>query len=109
MPITPIDAKTNLVGNNESSRIRENQKTQEQGQSQLVTQNTQKEQAKFETVNNSEASENKHIRPEDQGGGDEKTPPDQHKKAKEEPEEEKEETPPIPDPTGRGKKIDLKA
>ena len=83
MPITPIDAKTNIVVNNESSRLRENQKNQEQGQTQLVTQNTQKEAVKFETVHATEGAEGKIIREDDQEAEREKSEPDtEAKKAK---------------------------
>jgi len=113
MSITPIDVKTNIAGNNDASRIRENQKNQELGSTQLVAQNTEKEQVKFETVHNSEATEGKVIRQEDQEAEREKPQPDIKKKArkpKPEEEEEKDSPPTLPDPQGvRGLKIDVKA
>lgn len=114
MPITPADAKVNLSVNTEASRLRENQKNQELGQGQLIAQNKEKDQEKLETIHNTEASEGKVMRQEDEDAEREKEQPDQSlknsqaKKAEEPPAEEK--SPPLPDPKGiRGMKIDFKA
>lgn len=114
MPITPADAKVNLSVNTEASRLRENQRNQELGQGQLIAQNQEKEKEKLETIHNTEATEGKVIRQEDEDSERAKEQPDQSpknpqaKKTEDQPVEEK--SPPIPDPKGiRGMKIDFKA
>lgn len=111
MAITPIDAKTSFVGNNDASRLREIQQAQEAGPALLVTQQQEKAQEKFETVHTTENSEGKVIRQEDESAEKEKEQPDNEKRKKQAASEtEKDETPKIPDPDGlRGMKIDIKA
>ena len=112
MPLTPIDAKTNLVGNNDASRLRENQKNQELGQTQLLAQNESKIQEKFENVRDPDGVEHHVIRKEDEDAEHEKSRPDNPKKQAQPKSEENPEEPatPLPDPEGiRGLKIDFKA
>lgn len=112
MPITPLDVKTNLVGNNDVSRLRENQKSQEMGPAQQAVQNQNKVQEKFETVHTAESAEDKLLRKQDEEAERDKLQPDQQKKQGKEKgkEEEKEEPPKLPDPDRiRGMRIDLKA
>ena len=111
MPITPIDAKTVLVGNNDASRLREIQKSQELGQTQLLTQNEDKIQEKFESIHDPDAAEHHALHKEDEDAEHAKGQPDNQKKqAQPKPEEKEEPAPPLPDPDGiRGLKIDFKA
>ena len=112
MPLTPIDAKTNLAGNNDASRLREVQKTQELGQTQLLAQNEAKIQEKFEQVHNPDAAEHHVLRKDDEEAEREKGQSDNQKKQAQAKADDKKEEPeaPLPDPEGiRGLKIDFKA
>jgi hypothetical protein len=98
------------MGNDESSRLRENQKAQEAGLAENVAQNKNANAQKSETVQKTENTEGKVIRKED-----EEAEKKQQGKASanarsgEKPgEDEEKKHPTIPDGT-RGLKIDLKA
>lgn len=108
MPITPIDMKTNLMANNDVSRIREGQKAQESGQAGLVTQLQQKDQQKMETVQNSQAADHRAIRKEDEDAEREKSQPDTEPPTKDAipDDEEEKKLEQLPDGV-RGMKIDI--
>lgn len=111
MTIKPIDIKTSMLVNQDASRLREDAKTQEAGQAHLVAQQQVKGQEKFEAVQNSQATESKVIRKEDEGAEKEKSAPDRPpKKAKKEGEEETdlEKAAPLSDGV-RGSMLDVKA
>jgi len=76
MTLRPIDMKTAILTNNDASRIREEAKNQEAGQAINVSQNVEKGQEKFEAVQNTQASEHKHIRNQDEAAEKEKGNPD---------------------------------
>lgn len=66
MSVRPIDLKTPLASNTESSRLREQQKAAEAGQDHFQTQNQQQGQVKFETVTGPQASEGRVLRKEEE-------------------------------------------
>ena len=109
MPITPIELKTKIIANNEASRLRENQKQQEAGQSALVAQNQDKIQTKADTLQQTEDAEGKLIKKEDEEA--ERKRKEAEAKARKAPEEEGKDQPEsLPDPDGvRGYKLDIKA
>jgi len=112
MPITPIDIKTQVVGSNEASRMREAQKAGDQGAAVQPTQNQDKLQEKVDTLQQSDAAEGRVLRKEDEENEKKKEQPDTPKRvAKPGTEEPPPAGPaPIPDPDGlRGLKVDLKA
>lgn len=108
MTIKPIDIKTNLMANDDASRLREAQKAQEAGLAENVKQNKDESERKAGSVQKTDATHDKVVRKEDEeeekkekkqaGSSAEKRPAD---------EEEKKKHPPIPDGL-RGKKIDVK-
>ena len=112
MSITPIDIKTNTMMSNDASRLRENQKAQETGPGQMVNLQQQKDQQKIETLQGMQATEDQVVRKEDE---------DSEKRGNQNPQEatpgskpatpveEKKPAEPVPDPTGRGWNIDVKA
>ncbi len=111
MAITPLDIKTPIVVNNDASRLRENQKAQENGPAQqLVGLQQQKDQEKIETMQQSQATEDHLIRKEDEDsekqGSQQQAAPGAKPPAAA---EEKKPAEPVPDPTGRGWNIDVKA
>lgn len=109
MPITPIDIKTNLMANNDVSRIREGQKAQESGLATQVVQHQEKDQEKLETIQNTQAADHRAIRKEDEGAEREKSQPDTEPRQKDEKPTEEEETQSEQIPDGiRGMKIDIK-
>ncbi|HEY9069802.1 MAG TPA: hypothetical protein VIV61_06060 [Candidatus Ozemobacteraceae bacterium] len=109
MPITPIDIKTNLMANNDASRIREGQKAQEGGQAAQISQQQHKDQQKIETVQNPQAAEHRAIRKEDEDAERGKEQPDNPPKPKEAKPDAEDEKKPEPIPDGvRGMKIDIK-
>jgi len=109
MPITPLDMKTNLMANNDASRIREGQKAQESGQAVQVAQQQHKDQQKTETVQNTQAADHRAITKEDEDAKREKNQPDTESRNKEakSAEEEEKKSEPLPDGV-RGMKIDIK-
>ena len=66
MSIRPVDMKTALLTADNASKIREDQKNQEAGLSQQVTQNRHSQETKVETVQTAEGAEGKLIRKEDE-------------------------------------------
>lgn len=66
MSIKPIDLKSSILVNNEASRIRENARANELGPNQYITQHQLEDTQKFETVRNTQATEHRSIRKEDQ-------------------------------------------
>lgn len=111
MPISPIELKTKVMANNEASRLRENQKTQEAGQSALLAQNQDKVQGKADTIQQSENAEGREIKKDDEDAEHQRKEAEAKVRAKKAGEpEEKPETEPLPDPDGvRGFTIDIKA
>lgn len=108
MPITPIDIKTNLMANNDASRIREGQKAQESGQAVQVAQHQNKDQQKTETIQNTQAADHRAISKEDEDAKREKNQPDTEPRNKDaKPDGEEEKTEQLPDGV-RGMKIDIK-
>lgn len=110
MSIKPIDLKTNLMANDAASRLRESQKAQESGLAENVKQNKDESDHKAESVQKTEASEEKVIRKEDEEEEKKgkKQPTTQIAKSKsDEEDQEKPKHPQIPDGL-RGSKIDLK-
>jgi hypothetical protein len=109
MSVRPIDIKTNIMGNDEASRLRENQKAQEGGLAEQLAQNKNAHTQKTETVQKTETTEGKVIRKEDEESEKKnQNNPQQAAKAKDEKTEEEEvKHPQIPDGT-RGLKIDIK-
>ncbi|MFZ2958003.1 MAG: hypothetical protein WA705_14035 [Candidatus Ozemobacteraceae bacterium] len=109
MPITPIEFKTQIIANNDASRVRENQKTAELGPAQLMVQNQDKLQEKVETIQQPKDAEGKTIKNQEEEA--EKKRREVELKARKKAEEESKETrPDIPDPEGvRGYKLDIKA
>ncbi|GAB4284777.1 MAG: hypothetical protein Kow0029_31440 [Candidatus Rifleibacteriota bacterium] len=110
MSIKPIDIKTNLMANNDASRLRETQKTHEAGLAENVAQNRNESDKKAETVQKTDATEDKVIRKEDEeeekkGKARQKAETDKRKT--EEVQEDKKKHPVIPDGM-RGLKIDVK-
>lgn len=75
MTIKPIDLKATVLVNNEASRLREGAKAHEAGQSQFVAQNQAADLQKIETVRDTQATEYKNIRKEDEENEKNKTPP----------------------------------
>jgi len=111
MSVRPIDIKTNIMGNDEASRLRENQKAQEAGLAEQLAQNKNAHTQKTETVQKTETTEGKVIRKEDEES-EKKNRNNQPQSAKgkdkdEKTEEEEVKHPQIPDGT-RGLKIDIK-
>lgn len=78
MSVRPIDIKTNIMGNDEASRLREQQKAQEAGLAENLAQNKRVNEAKTENVHNTEKTENKVLRKEDE---DSEKKRDQHSAA----------------------------
>ncbi|EKD81764.1 MAG: hypothetical protein ACD_39C01652G0004 [uncultured bacterium] len=109
MSVRPIDIKTNLMGNDEASRLREHQKAQEAGLAENLAQNKNAQTQKTEPVQKPDATEGKVVRKEDEESEKkQKSNPQQTAKAKDEKSEEEEiKHPLIPDGT-RGLKIDIK-
>lgn len=109
MTIKPIDIKTNLLANDDASRLREAQKAHEAGLAENVKQNKDQADHKAESVQKTDATEDKTVRREDEE--EEKKGKKQSKSnSPDEPddeEEEKKKHPPIPDGV-RGLKIDVK-
>lgn len=66
MSIRPVDMKTALLTADNASKMREDQKTQEAGQAEQVSQNKHTQEQKIETVQHTEASEGQTIRKEDE-------------------------------------------
>lgn len=66
MSIRPVDMKTALLTADDASKMRENQKAQEAGQAEQVSQNKHTQEQKIETVQHTEASEGQTIRREDE-------------------------------------------
>ncbi len=109
MTIKPIDVKATVLVNHEASRLREGAKAQEAGQSQFAAQNQAADLQKQETVRDTQASEHKNIRKEDEESEKEKGPPEQKpRQPKKEGEGEEEPTPLLKDGV-RGRLIDVKA
>ena len=110
MSIKPIDMKTTILVNEDASRIREQQKAQEDGQSGHVAQNQTKDQQKFETVQQTQAGEGKVLRKEDEDaerkGGQQGSSPSRKKPHESESEPEPEEK---PSDGVRGTRFDIKA
>ncbi len=108
MTIKPIDIKTNLLANDDASRIREAQKAHEAGLAENVKQNKDQADHKAESVQKTDATEDKIVRREDE---EEKKAKKQSKSnnpnEQEDEDEEKKKHPPIPDGV-RGLKIDVK-
>ncbi len=90
MSIRPVDMKTALLTADNASKMREDQKTQEAGQAEQVSQNKHTQEQKIETVQHTEASEGQTIRKEDEekkkGNGSRQA---NGRKAYKKPEEEK--------------------
>jgi hypothetical protein len=115
MSIRPIDIKTNLMANNQASRIRETQKVHEAGLAENVKQHKDENEHKGEAVQKTEASEDKVIRKEDEEEekkqkSKQQQPENQDKETEEHEESEKESEhkhPRLPDGY-RGSKIDVK-
>lgn len=115
MSVRPIDIKTSLMGNDEASRLRENQKALESGLAEQLAQNKDAHAEKTGSVQKTEATEGKIIRKEDEESEkknkdrpQQKTKDKDEKAEKEDEGEEKERIrPQIPDGK-RGLKIDIK-
>lgn len=113
MSVRPIDIKTNIMGNNDASRLREEQKAQEAGLAEHVAQNKNASAQKTETVQRTDATDKKIVRKEDeesekkQHGSSTESNSSHPEKPKEEDDDEKKH-PTLSDGT-RGLKIDLKA
>jgi hypothetical protein len=113
MSVRPIDIKTNIMGNDEASRLREHQKAQESGLAENLAQNRNAHSQKTDTVQKTETTEGKVIRKEDEESEkknkNKNSAKSQTGSDEEKPEEEEEpKHPRIPDNT-RGLKIDIKA
>jgi len=109
MSVRPIDIKTNIMGNDEASRLRENQKAQEGGHAEQLAQNKNAHSQKTETVQKTETTEGKVVRKEDEES-EKKKHNNQQQTARskdEKAEEEEEKHPKLPDGK-RGLKIDIK-
>lgn len=111
MSVRPIDIKINIMGNDEASRLRENQKAQEAGLAEQLAQNKNAHTQKTETVQKTESTEGKVIRKEDEESEKKnRNNPAQTAKGKdndEKTEEEEVKHPQIPD-GNKGLKIDIK-
>ncbi|RCK81248.1 MAG: hypothetical protein OZSIB_2117 [Candidatus Ozemobacter sibiricus] len=108
MTIKPIDVKATVLVNNEASRLREGAKAQEAGQSQYAAQNQAADLQKVETVRDTQATEHKNIRKEDEEHEKGKSPPEpKPRQPKKEGETEEEPAPPVKDGV-RGRLIDVK-
>lgn len=66
MSIRPVDMKTSLLTADEASKMRENQKAQEAGLGEQVAQNRHNQETRTDRVQNTQASEGKVIRKEDE-------------------------------------------
>ncbi len=66
MSIRPIDMKTSLLTADDASKMRENQKNQEAGLAEQVAQNRHNQEARTDTVQNTQAAEGQVIRKEDE-------------------------------------------
>ena len=111
MSLTPIDAKTSFLTNNDASRLRENQKAQELGAGQFVNRQQEKDQEKVDTLRETQAAEGKVVRKEDEDAEKSKSKPDSKQAKGDSPEltaEENKAAGQIPDPEGRGIRIDIK-
>ncbi|HNW33580.1 MAG TPA: hypothetical protein PKM25_01510 [Candidatus Ozemobacteraceae bacterium] len=109
MTLKPIDMKTNLMVNNDASRIREDQKAQESGQAGQIAQQQNKDQQKTETIQNTQAADHRAITKEDEDAKRRKNQPDNEPRKKEAKPDEEEEKKSEPVPDGvRGLKIDIK-
>ncbi|HAE40659.1 MAG TPA: hypothetical protein DCG57_18805 [Candidatus Riflebacteria bacterium] len=109
MSVRPIDIKTNIMGNDEASRLRENQKAQEAGLAENLAQNKNAQNQKTDSVQKTETTEGKIIRKEDEES-EKKNKSNASKSAKDKDEKQEEEEikhPQIPDGK-RGFKIDIK-
>ena len=106
MSIRPVDMKTSLLTADDVSKMREKQKNQEAGLQEQVAQNRHAQDTRNDTIQNTQASENKTIRKEDeenargQSGG-------QNRKRREAQKKEEEKVTPIKD--GIHGSFDLKA
>lgn len=110
MSVRPIDIKTSLMGNDEASRLRENQKAQEAGLAENLAQNKNAHAKKTESVQKTETTEGRVVREDEEESEKQQrnNSPQTAKQAKEDKEEEEEKKHPnIPDGT-RGLKIDIK-
>ncbi|PKL48062.1 MAG: hypothetical protein CVV42_11310 [Candidatus Riflebacteria bacterium HGW-Riflebacteria-2] len=109
MSVRPIDIKTNIMGNDEASRLREHQKAQEGGLAEQIAQNKNAQTQKTDTVQKTETTEGKVVRKEDEESEKKnRNNPQQSAKGKDDKTEEEEiKHPQIPDGT-RGLKIDIK-
>ena len=108
MAIKPIDIKTDLLANNDASRMRENQKAQEAGQAGNVAQNKDAENIKSETVQKNENVEHKKIKKEDEDSEKKRKSSKKHlKKDGDKDNKEKKKHPELLDGV-RGFKIDIK-
>ena len=66
MSVRPVDIKTSLLTADNASKIREDQKMQESGLAEQVSQNKHNQENKTKTVQNVENAESKVIRKEDE-------------------------------------------
>lgn len=109
MPISPIELKTKVMANNEASRLRENQKTQEAGQSSLLAQNQDKVQGKADTIQQAENAEGRQIKKDDEDADRQGKEAEAKARGKKPDEPEEPPAEKIPDPDGiRGFKLDIK-
>ena len=108
MSIKPIDFKTTVLGTDDASRIQEHQKKQDGGQGALVAQNRDKDEIKNETVQNTQATDGKVLRKEDEESERRRGPPDKERKDSASDQPEDEEKKPVSDGL-RGIRIDVKA
>ena len=112
MSVKPIDMKTNLMANNDASRIRETQKAAEAGQGANVAQHKDRDVQKHETIQKTQETEYKKVRREDEES-DKKhqnnaTPESSATEAEKHKEPEKKQHPQLSDGL-RGLQIDFKA
>ena len=66
MSIRPVDMKTSLLTADDASKMRENQKNQEAGLAEQVAQNRHNQETRTVRIQNTQASEGKVIRKEDE-------------------------------------------
>lgn len=115
MALRPIDVKTPVVSNQESTRLRENQKTHDAGQGQFAAQQVQKGQEKFETVKGTDHTEGKVVRKEDEEGEKKQSPEQnpsgtrQQAQSADDKDEKTEDTRHKAEDLNRGSKLDIKA
>ncbi|MBF0500844.1 MAG: hypothetical protein HQM09_11970 [Candidatus Riflebacteria bacterium] len=110
MPIKPIEHMTKIVANNDASRLREMQKTAEQGPAQLIVQNQAKAQQQVETVQQPKDAEGKLIKNQDEEAEKKRREAEQKAREKKTDDDKKAAAPDLPDPDGfRGVKLDIKA